>query len=86
MKGDHDTILVLFVNLGFQELANPQFDGFWRAMISAGSASPEAVQVSAGSASPEPVQAPPPERAQASAPRLLNWCRPWSMGSGEYSC
>jgi hypothetical protein len=69
VKGDHDVIQALFENLGFQELSNPQIDGFWRAMLSAGSASPEAVQVSAGSASPEPVQAPPTEPAQASAPR-----------------
>ena len=52
-----------------QHEQDPQIDGFWRAMLSAGSASPEAVQVSAGSASPEPVQAPPTEPAQASAPR-----------------
>ena len=31
VKGDHDTIAVLFENLGFQELSNPQIDGFWRA-------------------------------------------------------
>ena len=38
VPGDHDAVGKLFANLAFHELSNPQIDGFWRAMLSAGSA------------------------------------------------
>ena len=83
MKGDHEYLLEVFKNLGFEDLPNPQIDGFWRAMLSAGSASPEAVepaapeavQVPADSASPEAVQAP---TTWSSAPRYLSAAWAWA--------
>ena len=71
VPGDHDDIAVLFENLAFHELSNPKIDGFWRAMLSAGSASPQAVQA-------------PPEPVQASAPSpVFPWASSASISSAS---